>query len=108
MIRKCTECKFSILRIVRNEFFGTVFNKHGAVFFLHKGNLIIEFRTFLLKLFKSAISLPISMSCVLTLIFTDSEKEHEHISKLCNVWQISASLFIPHCIVFVTLSIVFR
>ena len=28
---------YSIIRLVRKKFFGTVFNKHGAVFFLHKG-----------------------------------------------------------------------
>ena len=48
------------------------------------------------------------MSCVLTLIVTDSEQEPDYVFQLCKVWQYCASLWIPHCIVFVTLSIGFR
>ncbi len=42
------------------------------------------------------------------MIFTDPEKEKEFTSVLCDIWQISASFYFSHFIVFVTLSIVFR
>ena len=104
---RCTlDFKQIIWRLAKKRFFGSVFNKHIAVFFFQKGK--IYFRKLKKLLYLSGINVPVSLSCILTLIATDSIKEREFTSQLCNIWQIFASFYFSQFIVFVTLSIVFR
>ena len=95
-----------IHRLIKRNFFGTIFNEHLAVIFAFNGNNFVKYlkcQQIWLNWCLLAVRLPISLSAEIVLTWDD-----EFLNFRCHTLRHVMTLFVPLPLIWALVSIIFR